>query len=678
MIEKNIASGRVSKKALYFKYFVISLFTVFITVLISYGLFEHVFIEKRARLLVDAFVFCGASYLLILCTLLLLIQEWRWKTLSSCHGYFMTIVGLFLLSYFLLAFAPFADIRFMNSPLIQDDYALHFINAYEMSLFFKKAFRIWGFNPFYFAGYPSGLWLAVSNRWAFLFQVVFGSFLNTVFTFNLSILLSYLILPLFSFFAARNFRIGNVGSLFFLIFSGFLANGFYFINNFRTYGCYGFVLASFVSFYIFSLFYRYMQEKKNATLIALSFWGGLGFFIHPLSFVICLVLCFPLTIFYWGKSKAGDLLKLLLCMVVIIILNLPWIIPFAKFHYLSAINQFGAVYFQTTRKLLPFVLRNETILRYMFLLFVVFILRFHRERLAMSVLFSFILFFLISFYGSELGLHILQPARFMIPEAVLCVFSFSLLVQRELEHKNFFMATLVVLFLIFLRFEYKPLPFGYDEYPQAGKIINIIKSSTSTKARIHVQDAEKHYYFYSHFTASIPYLTGRPVLAGPYTYAFSMFDFTQFFDYKIFERKLKDFPFDELKKYLELYNIKYFLIFSKEAREYFDDNPMFRKMFETDYSDPRFQIKTMFSFYEYLGSEESYCYGGHADVTADFDKIAVNNAPTNGCILKFHYFHTLKVKPESVTIKPIKMLNDPIPFIQVENRGCTSFEIYNE
>ncbi len=143
--------------------------------------------------------------------------------------------------------------------------------------------------------------------------------------------------------------------------------------------------------------------------------------------------------------------------------------------------------------------------------------------------------------------------------------------------------------------------------------------------------------------------------------------FTQFTDDTLFGKNLNEISDSTLKDYLELYNIKYFLVFSDSGKAFFGKNPSFRCVFEVG----------NFAIYDYLDSDQSYCYGCEADIKADYDTIVVKNVTSNTTILKYHYIDTLKIEPASIKMKPIRILDDPNPFILVENGDHSEFRIYN-
>ncbi len=93
----------------------------------------------------------------------------------------------------------------------------------------------------------------------------------------------------------------------------------------------------------------------------------------------------------------------------------------------------------------------------------------------------------------------------------------------------------------------------------------------------------------------------------------------------------------------------------------------------------RFSGTTRFQYtiYEHLEGRESYCYGCDARVEAVDDRIKVSAATSPVTILKYHYIDTLRVEPSSIKIGPIRLLDDPVPFIRVENGRQRRFEVFN-
>lgn len=63
----------------------------------------------------------------------------------------------------------------------------------------------------------------------------------------------------------------------------------------------------------------------------------------------------------------------------------------------------------------------------------------------------------------------------------------------------------------------------------------------------------------------MPGATGREVVSGPYNRP-EAFQFTQFQRNRIFGKELKTLPYAELRRYLELYNVKHLLVTFPGAR----------------------------------------------------------------------------------------------------------------
>jgi hypothetical protein len=271
--------------------------------------------------------------------------------------------------------------------------------------------------------------------------------------------------------------------------------------------------------------------------------------------------------------------------------------------------------------------------------------------------------------GTQLGLANLQPTRYIILVALLSVLAISQLFEDQFKEKNFLFVVVVPLLIIFLILGSYPTKFffGYQKFPAAKEISHFLGTSTSRNARFHVQDSSGHPYFGCHFTAVLPYRTHREMLAGPYSFPPTKYSFTQFINNEIFGKGLFDITQKEWKEYLELYNVRYFLIYGQKARRFFARHKRFKRVFH--YS--------RFSIFEYLDADNNFSYKCDAVVEADYDKIRVRNAKSDVTILKYHYINTLKIKPERLKIKPIKLLDDPIPFIMVENGDCADFTIYN-
>jgi hypothetical protein len=588
---------------------------------------------------------------------------------SFIHRSYKAIV-LVLFCLFLLDVVnrfPFPDS--LRSPIVQDDYAFHYAETLESTRYIVSSHRFWGYDPFHFAGYPGCLFFSQDNHWALALNLLLRPVLNSAFVFNLSIFLSLALLPLLMFFAARHLGLGSSNSLFVFFLSILFVAAYPPITEFYRYGMYAFVLGSFLSFFTLGLWTKYLRQKKSLTLVGLIGSGSLAFFVHPFAAVIMAVLFLTFLAAPSVPVRLKDFGTLSLSALLMLLLNAPWLLPALRFRnlYSGIAMRFN---FQSEVQLPLTILRHNV---FFDLAVLAVLLVFYRSlkrrgrRLELSVFLALLVFFVIAFFGSQIGLSLIEPGRFHVPLGLAWILAVSAFVETDLIKRR--PLALAILLMISTSLAFSTGEKFTCRYPKEGRrILKFIKARCSSGSRIHVQDSWNHPYFSSHLTGLIPLLTSRPILAGPFNFMPVKFMSTQFIDEMLFMKPLKDISDAELDAYLELYNVEYFLVFSPEAKLFFGSKNRFRKVF----NEPPFAI------YRYLDSDENYAYHSQADVAADYDRIVVKNATSPRTILKFHYLSSLRVEPETVALRPIKLLDDPVPFIQVDNGACSNFIIYNK
>ena len=562
---------------------------------------------------------------------------------------------------------PFPDS--FGSPIVQDDYAFHYAETLESTRYIVSGHRFWGYDPFHFAGYPGCLFFSQDNHWALALNLLLRPVLNSAFVFNLSIFLSLALLPLLLFFAARHLGLGRSNSLFVLFLSILFVAAYPPIREFYRYGMYAFVLGSFLSFFTLGLWAKYLRQKKSLTLVALIGSGSLAFFVHPFAAIIMAVLFLAFLAAPPVPVRLKDFGVLSLSALLMLLLNAPWLLPMLRFRnlYAGIAMRFN---FQSDVQSPLAILRHNIFFDLAILAVLIVFYRSLRRRglrPELSLFLALLVFFAITFFGSQIGLSLIEPGRFHVPLALVWILAVSAFVETDFIKRR--PLALVILLVISASLAFSTGEKFTCRYPkQAGRILKFIKTRCSTGSRIHIQDSWAHPYFSSHFTGAIPRLTAKPILAGPFTFMPVRFVSTQFIDEILFMKPLQDISDAELDAYLELYNIEYILVFSPPAKSFFRSKNRFRRVL----NEPPFAI------YRYLNSDASYAYRSRADVTADYDRIVVKNATSPQTILKFHYLSSLRVEPETMALRPIKLLDDPVPFIQVDNGARRDFIIYNK
>jgi len=130
-------------------------------------------------------------------------------------------------------------------------------------------------------------------------------------------------------------------------------------------------------------------------------------------------------------------------------------------------------------------------------------------------------------------------------------------------------------------------------------------------------------------------------------------------------------PLTAFEEYLRLYNIGYIVTRSARYTERFLQMPGWSLAF----SAPQHTV------YACNPAGLSYVWGGEGPgatrVQAGFNRLRVTNAPAVRFVLKYHYLETLTA-PAQVRLFPVWVDDDPVPFIGVNNlTGLSAFEIEN-
>ena len=85
-----------------------------------------------------------------------------------------------------------------------------------------------------------------------------------------------------------------------------------------------------------------------------------------------------------------------------------------------------------------------------------------------------------------------------------------------------------------------------------------------------------------------------------------------------------------------------------------------------------FAVDPAVATYVWKGESEA-----RTQVEAGTDRIAIRDAPAGRFVIKYHYLRTLRAA-EGVVIFPATLLDDPVPYIGIQNlRGLRAFDIWN-
>jgi len=587
----------------------------------------------------------------------------------------------------LLHVFPLSEIT-TGKPIVTIDYSFHYNQDETVGRFLSDYGQTWGYDPYFMAGYPMGIIFDFNNKASEYFSFLF-SFLGTGNAFNLFFLLLYAALPLLMYLSAKNFGGGRAEALI----AAALAVFFWATDSSMRWayycGMYSFSIISYLSVYVFSLFYKWTREPAVKNLVFAMLAGILIFFIPSSAFVLILPLgaCF---FFFLARKNLKIPGTILIWAVLILAVSSFWLIPFFRFrHYKISSAQFLLGTPLTLLKDL-FTLdgvspgtgfRRSLFVRWLIIFFGGYGLFLWKKKGEALKFVSFTALaagmFCLAYLGAYSGFtRELQPYRFILPAAFfLCLPASAAMAECFRRVKNIknvgVVAVLAALLLVpavyyslLQFFRYTPAT-NSALSPVEKEIIEWLEKNTDRSARILYEDTD--------FPVVIINSLKREFIGGPYLYTFIKHGFASFRRPLLEERRDRLFgkAFGEitpemLKKYIDDYNICWVFAFWQDSKDFFDGQP---GLFE--------KIRSIGDLNLYRAKRKpDYFLEGSGEVRADYNTIEVKNAKGSVLVLKYHWLETLKTKP-AMKIEETRVLDDPVGFIKVYNNGVSDFTIYN-
>lgn len=502
----------------------------------------------------------------------------------------------------------------------------------------------------------------VDALWPALFILLFEGILGAAFAFNLSILSSLLVPVLLIWLTSINFGINNQKRTLLLILNMLAITGIPPLFQFYSFGCNGFVLASYIAMYVLSLVYHSTYNTSMWRFFLLILSGLFLAILHPLGALTFILIFIPFPLVYKKQISKKILLWWLSGLLIVLSVSSTWLIPY--FTVYPGKDNLIRAYMQTSPTLLfTTLLENKPFSILLFLSAVSGYTIFTKQeqnkngfsRLKLFITGAFFLS-VVAFFGTQAGLADSQPQRFIIPLVIMLTLIISTATRHTHSTKMIRVVSLLALIIIVepgsQRYIYR------SDYPDdLQKIISFLSASNDNR-RILIQDSDTHPYTYTHISAWLPHGTSMETTAHPYTGLKPKF--TQFRADTLFDQPLDQLRTADLKSYFELYNIGWIIVYSQSARAYFDSIPEIEPLIVSPTANLYgTQVKN------------SLCYKGSADIDATYNQFIVNNCISDTLILKYHYFKYLKVFPNSVLIDGVYLQNDPVPFIRLINVNGT-------
>jgi hypothetical protein len=157
-----------------------------------------------------------------------------------------------------------------------------------------------------------------------------------------------------------------------------------------------------------------------------------------------------------------------------------------------------------------------------------------------------------------------------------------------------------------------------------------------------------------YLSSLLPRLTGRQLIGGPINLYNDRHHFAEFHSGKIFKQDVRTLSDEELRKYLRLYNIGAIVAFHPASIQRLESIAGLATV------EQRIGPVRLMKVHQPL----SWFIQGEGSVRAGFNRLELSDLKGNEIVLKYHWVEGLTAAPVT-RIEPIKMADDPIPFIKL-------------
>ena len=597
-------------------------------------------------------------------------------------------------------FAPPTGL-FNSQPVIEQDWGLHFHHLKSMEAFWHQDRAFWGYNPFFMAGYPSNTIQDLSIKlFEFLALILSSVALTPIQWFKILAFIAMAAVPWLMYFAARNlfFDRDDIKSGAALV-AALLGTAYWWNSLPREmffYGMVGYAPASYASVLGVTLLYRIAKTQSLWSTTHLG-WFTLALVILPLhvqSIVIFLPAVVALLIVQQNLYRRNLLIWLVGAGTVSILANLPWLAP--AFHHRSddvslaivdqlplftSIDPFtfvkdylGPSGYWSFRP--PF---SEKGFRLMLLFLGSWgmwrLLRDENRATGAVLASASLVLFLLAYLGSLIPfMKSWQPLRFKVPLDLFLALAASYIVahglaRRSLMSRSFLMPTvaacgvLAFLFNLFATETRGTMLLRTEIRPELNAIVDWIKQETPAEGRVLFEesgDETGFVYDGMYLSSFIPHWTHRELIGGPINLYNDRHHFAEFHSGKLLKKEIQTLTDDAIRNYFRLYNIGAVVAFHPDSIQRILSVPGLVTL------DRRIGPVHLMRVNQPL----SWFLQGEGKVKASLNRLEVSEVKGNEVILKYHWAEGLIGTP-AVKIVPVKMYDDPIPFIKILDPPAT-------
>jgi hypothetical protein len=591
-------------------------------------------------------------------------------------------------------FAPPTGL-FNSQPVIEQDWGLHFHHLKSAEAFWHQDRVFWGYNPFFMAGYPSNTIQDLSIKlFEFLALILSSVGLTPIQWFKILAFIAMAAVPWLMYFAARNlfFDRADIKSGAALV-AALLGTAYWWNSLPREmffYGMVGYAPASYASVLGVTLLYRIAKTPRLWSPAHLG-WLMLSLVILPLhvqSIVMFLPPLVALLLVQRNVFRRNLLIWTAGAAVLSILANLPWLAP--AFHHRSddvslaivdqlplftSIDPFtfvkdylGPSGYWSFRP--PFAEKGFRLMLLFLGSWGMWRLLRDENRATGAVLASAsLVLFLLAYLGSLIPfMKSWQPLRFKVPLDLFLALAASYIVahglaRRSLMSRSFLMPTvaaggvLAFLFNLFATETRGTMLLRTEIRPELNAIVDWIKRETPAEGRVLFEesgDETGFVYDGMYLSSFIPHWTHRELIGGPINLYNDRHHFAEFHSGKLLKKEIQTLTDDAIRNYFRLYNIGAVVAFHPDSVQRLQAVPGLVTLEQR--IGPVHFMK--------VNQPLSWFLQGEGKVKASLNRLDLSELKGKEIVLKYHWTKGLSASPPA-RIVPIKIYDDPIPFIKI-------------
>jgi hypothetical protein len=598
-----------------------------------------------------------------------------------------------------LLFSPLAGLA-NGAPIIEQDWGLHFHHLKSLEAFWRQDKILWGYNPLFMAGYPSNTIQDLSIK-LFEFLALIGSHvaLTPIQWFKILTFLATACVPWFMYFAARNLFFDRDAIKRSAALVAALLGTVYWWNSLPRemffYGMVGYPPASYISVLGVALLYRIAKTPSLWSPIHLG-WLIVALAILPLHVQSILIFLPPVAALFVvqrGVFRRNLLIWTAGAAALVVLANLPWLIPAfdhrADDVSLAIVNQLplftsvdpfsflkdylGPAGYWTFR---PSFLEKG--FRLMLLLLGAWgtgkLARSENRTAGMMLASTWIFLFLLAYFGSLIPfVRGWQPLRFKVPFDLFLVLATTYAVvdwsTRRTASLSYITPALLACGAITFCFNLVAteslgrMRLRTEIRPELAAIVEWLKKETPVQARVLFEesgDETGFVYDGMYLSSFIPHWTDRELIGGPINLYNDRHHFAEFHSGKFLKKDIQTLSDDEIRNYFRLYNIGAVVAFYPASIQRLQSVPGLITL------DQRVGPVQLMKVNQPL----TWFLEGEGRVKASLNRLEVSEVKGSEVILKYHWAKGLLGTP-ALKIIPVKMYDDPIPFIKILNPPAT-------